>query len=366
MIPTSRLKPFVGIARLSILATMMSVTQVPIWAASFTSSIFATGAGVSATSPDSVTYGNGSLWVEYSNGAPSSNYTGASTIVQYSLAGAVQNTYSITGNVDGLKFNPNTGVVWALQNQDGNSQLSIINPATKAISTFTYPVPVSASRGFDDVAFLGNRVFLSQTNPTSTSDAVVVQLNNSTPATPLSFSTVLTGAGLLATDPDSLKSTLNGGLILTGEGDKALTFITNPGTASQTASSIKLSGVGGTSIGNPDDSLYATADSGVFYVTDSTTNIVYAISASGLTPGQSLFVNVGNAFGSVDPMTGVVTPLVTGTGLHGAEFVAVPEPASAGLGIAGVVLLGFLARRKLIRADLSTSLPVQPFGRVHV
>jgi hypothetical protein len=307
--------------------------------------VFATGSAVSSTSPDSITYGNGSIWVEYSNGAPSSNYTGNSTIVQYSASGAVQNTYSLGGNVDGLKYNPNSGLVWALQNQDGNSQLSTINPATKAVSAYMYPSPVSTSRGFDDVAFIGNNVYLSQTNPKSPSDAVIVKLNNPDPATPLSFSTVLSGAGILATDPDSLKSTPTGGLILTGEGDKALTFITNPGAASQTASSIALSGANGAAIGNPDDSIYATATSGTFYVTDSATNTVYAIDASGLTT-NSLFVSVGNAFGSLDPATGVVTPILTGTGLHGVEFVASPEPAGVTMALAGVGILALTVYRK--------------------
>jgi hypothetical protein len=128
--------------------------------------VFATGAAVNGTQPDSITYGNGSLWVEYGNGAPSTNYSGAGTIVQYSLTGSVQNTYSINGSVDGLKYNPNTGSVWALQNQDANSQLTIINPSTKTASSFTYGAPyttVSGSRGIDDVAFIGNNVYLSLT-----------------------------------------------------------------------------------------------------------------------------------------------------------------------------------------------------------
>jgi hypothetical protein len=220
-------------SRCALIVAALCLTQNAADAASYTSSVFATGSAVSSTSPDSVTYGNGSVWVEYSNGAASSNYTGNSTIVQYSASGAVQNTYSLGGNVDGLKYNPNSGLVWALQNQDGNSQLSTINPATKTVSAYMYPSPVSTSRGFDDVAFIGNNVFLSQTNPKSPSDPVIVKLNNADPATPLSFSAVLPGAGILATDPDSLKSTPTGGLILTGEGDKALTFITNPGAASQ-------------------------------------------------------------------------------------------------------------------------------------
>ncbi len=336
------------LGQFAFLMALVCGSRLPATAASFATSVFARGAGV-GTAADSVTYGNGSVWIEYGNNAPSNNYTGSSTIVQYSMSGGIQNTYSMKGNVDGLKYNPNTGQVWALQNQDGNSQLNIINPATKAISTFTYGAPypsVSASRGFDDVAFIGSNVFLSQTNPSSTSDAVVVKLNSSAPSSPVTYSTVLTGAGILATDPDSLKSTPGGGLILTGEHDGALTFISNPGLANQTANSVVLSGAGGVAIHSPDDSTYATASSGTFYITDGGTDMVYAISATGLTPNSSLFVNVGNIFGSVDPGTGVITPIFDGQSLHGMDFVpnaaAVPEPASLGISLLGLGL-GVLA-----------------------
>jgi len=122
----------------SLAATLGASSLVsPLQAASFTSAVFATGAAVNATGPDSVTFGNNSLWVEYSNGASSTGGSGSSTIVQYSLSGAVQHTYTIAGSADGLKFNPNTGQIWALQNQDANSTLTIINPATQATSSFT-------------------------------------------------------------------------------------------------------------------------------------------------------------------------------------------------------------------------------------
>lgn len=342
------------LAHFAFLIAAVLGSTIPANAASFAAPVvFATGAAVNSTAVDSVTYANGSLWVEYSNGAASNNYTGSSTIVQYSTTGAVQGRQSLGGNVDGLKYNPNTGMLWALENQDGNSLLSIINPTTRGVSTFMYGAPytnVSGSRGFDDVAFIGNNVYLSQTNPASPADAVVVQLNNSTPTTPIGFSTVQTGTGILATDPDSLKSTPTGGLVLTGEGDHALTFITNPGSATQSASSVKLIGAGGATIGSPDDSIYATASSGTFYLTDTSANTVYAISATGLIPNSSLFVNVGNEFGSVDPTTGIVTSIMTGTGLHGLEFVptaaAVPEPSTLGIGFAGIGLGGLAMLRR--------------------
>ena len=316
-------------------------------ATTYTTSVFATGATVGSTAPDSVTYGGGSVWVEYGNGANSSDYTGTSTIVRYSTSGAVLDTYKISGSVDGLKYNQATGQVWALQNQDGNSKLSAIDPIAKTVTQYTYGAAYNspASRGFDDVAFIGNKVFLSETNPASTSDPVVVQLNNNTLSSPLNLSTIQTGAGILATDPDSLKATPTGGLILTGEGDGALTFIVNPGLATQTANSITLSGAGGATIGKPDDSVFATNSVGVFYVADTTANVVYAVSGTGLTT-NSLFVSVGNEFGNVDPSTGVVTNILSGSGLHGSDFVATPEPASIGLTVTSLFAIAAGCFRK--------------------
>lgn len=313
------------------------------------------GTAVGATQPDSVSVGGGSVWIEYGNGAPSTNYTGTSTIVQYSLSGAVQNTYSIPGSADGMKYDPATGLVWVLQNQDANSQITTINPVTRLTTTYTYGsayTPVSGSRGFDDVAFLNGNVYLSFTNPGSTSDPVLVQLNSSTPSSPLNYTPILTEDSLLLTDPDSLKSTPMGGLMETGEGDGALTFIMNPGTGSQTATSLKLSAAPGTTIGAPDDAIYNTTMAGTFYLTATTSNIVYAVTATGLTPG-SLFVNVGNEFGSVDPVTGVVTPIMSGSGLHGMDFApaAVPEPSSIGLEVVGVLLIAVSGvRRKMAKS----------------
>jgi DNA-binding beta-propeller fold protein YncE len=54
--------------------------------------------------------------------------SGHSTIVEYDHSGKIDHTYQISGYVDGLKFDPVTGEIWALQNQDGNSTLSIIDP----------------------------------------------------------------------------------------------------------------------------------------------------------------------------------------------------------------------------------------------
>ena len=98
-------------------------------AASFTIQQFATGAAVGGASPDSVQFGDGSLWIAYQNGAASTGGSGSSTVVRYSPSGTVINTWSIAGNVDGLRIDP-SGTVWALQNNDANSALTTINPVT--------------------------------------------------------------------------------------------------------------------------------------------------------------------------------------------------------------------------------------------
>jgi hypothetical protein len=71
-------------------------------------SVFATGAPVGGTGPDSITNGDGSVWVEYANTGVSTG-GGASEIVRYSPGGAVQHEYTIAGLVDGLKVDPAPG-----------------------------------------------------------------------------------------------------------------------------------------------------------------------------------------------------------------------------------------------------------------
>jgi len=320
-------------------------------AATFTPSVFATGAAVAGTSPDSVVFGDGSLWVSFQNGADSTGASGSSTVVRYALQGAVENTLSIAGNVDGLRIDPN-GQVWALQNNDGNSALSVINPVTNATTSYTYGSSYTnvANRGFDDVAFPNGQTFLSETNPASGTDPIIVRLT--TPlASPLQIAGILnstfTGTNLATgnqasttiTDPDSLIVDPSGDLVLTGEADQEIVWVFHPGAANQSESFLSLLSPGGGPItGSPDDTVFPTAASGIFYISDTGANTVYALQASGLAPG-SVYVDVGGVFGSLNPSTGVVTPIFTGVSPHGVVFVATPEPASLILLVAGLALL---------------------------
>src|ERR1700694_3406873 len=95
-----------------------------------------------STSPDSITVANGAVWLAYTNGADSTGASGSSTIVEYDRSGHANHSYQIAGYVDGLKFDPVTGEIWALQNQDGNSTLTLIDPEDHTLSPpLSYAIP---------------------------------------------------------------------------------------------------------------------------------------------------------------------------------------------------------------------------------
>jgi hypothetical protein len=303
-------------------------------------SIFASGAAVGATGPDSITVGNGSVWVAYTNGADSTGANGSSTVVQYSLKGKVRHTYSIAGSVDGLKIDPETGLVWAMQNQDGNSTLTLIDPkhGVTPDSPLQYAV-TSSIHGYDDVVFRGKQIFLSYTNPSGPSDPTIQLLENRT--SPLQVSPVLsmgaTGTDLATGmknqpttqhDPDSLKLIPGGGLVLTSGDDGQLIFVRDPDKPKQSVAFLTLlDSVTHEAVSGLDDAGFVTAEKGTFYLTDTNNNRVLTIRAEDL-PLGSLYACVGslNEFARVDLKTGMLTALIPNLSApHGLVFVPEDE-----------------------------------------
>jgi hypothetical protein len=315
---------------LGVLATIL-FSLAPVNATIVSVTVFARGASVGSTNPDSICQGQNSIWVAYTNNSVSTG-GGLSTIVQYDLQGNVLQTVKLAGGVDGLKNGPN-GLIWALQNQDGNSALTLINPQTGILpgSPLHYVV-TSTSRGYDDVAFLGSEVFLTYTNPAGPEDYIVQNITSIGP--PITVSGILQdGASAMniatgqtqtipATDPDSLKITPDGELVQTEESPATLVFIKNPGAANQTVSFLNLIDSTGAAVSSLDDPVFATSSSGTFYVSDTSNNRILAIKATNLSV-NSLYASVGslNAFVSVNRKTGVVKPLVENlNGPHGNLF----------------------------------------------
>jgi hypothetical protein len=90
--------------------------------------VFATGT-TSYTQPDSIAVDGSNVYVGFGNGvAKDGSDHKTSTIVQYTTDGAVIHTFSVLGHNDGLRVDPATHLLWAVQNEDGNPNLAIINP----------------------------------------------------------------------------------------------------------------------------------------------------------------------------------------------------------------------------------------------
>jgi len=194
--------------------------------------------------------------------------------------------------------------------------------------------PTSA-RGYDDVAFLGGKVYLSYTNPVNPSDPVVQMLNNgNNPSGPLTTTNILTASetGISVPDIDSLKATPSGQLVVTSEGDgpgtgnpgAAFTLISHPGTATQTEKTVAVTNAKGQAATGMDDVLLPSATAGTLYITDTGSDTVYSLKLTGLDLNTPI-VSLGSfhEVALVNPVTGVVEhPLFTGlSSPHGLAFI---------------------------------------------
>ncbi len=331
--------------RLCLLLTLCVFVLPALHAASIDKiTVFAKGSDISATGPDSLTFVGNDLWVAYTNGADSAGASGSSLVVHYDPTGAVVRMFAIAGNVDGLRYDAERNIIWAMQNNDGNSVLTFIDPVQGITSTspYSYAVP-NSGRGYDDVAFLNGQIFMSYTNPAGGADPTIQMITAPQPSqilnssAPISFSTILTmgatgtnlatgqtGQATSDTDPDSLIVTPLGTLMLTAEADGQLIFVENPGKPNQAVSFLQLIDPNaGANASSLDDAVFVTAPAGSFYVADTGNNRVLKVDVSDLDL-MSLYCSVDSmsVVGNVDLKTGVVTPFLTNVKApHGLLFV---------------------------------------------
>ncbi|MGP0072543.1 MAG: hypothetical protein ACLPWF_11505 [Bryobacteraceae bacterium] len=320
---------------LLLLALFLSAVSLQAAATITNATVFATGTGVNATDPDSVCLTQNSVWIAWTNNADSTGLSGSSVVAQYDFTGKVLQQLTFPGNVDGLRYDDERGLIWVLQNNDGNSVLTLID--SKGTQT-TYPYAVkSSTRGYDDVAFINGAIFMSYTNPVNPGDATIQYM---TGVNPVTFATILTmgatGTNLATgqtnqpttdTDTDSLEATPFGGLMLTSEADGQLIFVNDLEQATPSVSFLQLLDTTGKNSSALDDSVFVLSPSGSFYVADSGNNRVLKVDVTGLTP-MALYASVGseNAVANVDLSTGMANPFITsaaGTNLnapHGLGF----------------------------------------------
>jgi hypothetical protein len=302
--------------------------------ATYTISTFAAGVAGVYSAPDSIAWLDGHIFIGYGNGiAPDGSDGKSSTIVEYKMNGDVVRTYSVVGHNDGLRVNPRTKKLWALQNEDGNPNLVIINPTNGNRTVYTFG-PTPHGGGYDDIAFRGNDVFLSASNPANNPNfapAVVKAtihgsvvnvseaLNASAVATNIPTDTPVT---LNLQDPDSMIFNPFGDLVLDSQADAELVLVHHLGFTDQSVYRLKLTTKGAAT--QVDDTVFATSSYGVILVSDrdaGAAGVVYAISKNIFSP-DAAYTATPNSVGSLNFNTGVITNVVTGmVSPHGMAFI---------------------------------------------
>jgi hypothetical protein len=309
----------------------------------YTVTTFATApAGLSA--PDSVTFSATNIFIGYGNGgAPDGSGGAMSNVVEYDMKGNMIQNISIVGHNDGLRYNPLNNRLYALQNEDGNANLSIINLNNQ--KQVIYQVGTGPhGGGYDDIDFNNGVAYLSASAPTinpNTAPAIVTaKLWPAKRTTMLagilnanaSVTNVTTGEPetLNLQDPDSMIVDPLGELVMTSQGDGELIIVQYPGLKCQNAFVVPLSSLaGGTTTGNTqlDDTVFTTQSGGELLVADKQLNAVYAITAPYFAASAYSAVSVFETPTAANPIesfvgqtnltTGFVTPIVNGMGNPG-------------------------------------------------
>jgi hypothetical protein len=288
--------------------------------------------------PDSIALGRDSVFIGFQNHVAKDGSDGKfSTIVQYSLTGAVKRTFSVQGHNDGLRL-VGEDDLWALQNEDANPNLVIIDLKSGTQKVFFPPAPHGG--GYDDLRVFQDQIFMTASNPN------VTDVNHF----PALVRVRLTGSGLILDpvlkgdaaaidiptgasvtlnlmDPDSLGVDRRGNLVLNSQADAELVFIRHPLMADQTVGRISITtATGPTTV---DDTDFAPEGRSFMLFSDVNKDTVYRLDAPkfGFEPGTAYSTSdTAGIVGVLNLDNGVLTPIATGFGsTRGMVFVSDEE-----------------------------------------
>src|ERR1700676_152221 len=284
------------------------------------------------TAPDSIAVLHDHAFVGYGNGNAPGGSDGKSTqIVEYAMDGTVEYTYTAKGHNDGLKVDPSTDLLWALQNEDANANLVIINPATHQQTFYTFG-PTLHGGGYDDLVFHDCKVYISASNPTNTPNTGPAIVSAKLEGSFVDVKPVLAGEAsaidiptdaiirLNLQDPDSMTLDPQGNIVLDSQGDQELIIVSNAGASNQRVLHLPLSyqTLSGPMAVEVDDTAFVTSTEGFILFADKGLNKVFALKKKAFTPGAAYTAADGGPFvGTIDLTTGVITPIVTGLGNPG-------------------------------------------------
>lgn len=326
----SRLVLLCSLPLLTLLANGQVTASVP-----YTVSTFATSVLGVYFQPDSIATIDGHIFIGFGNGAAPDGSDGkSSTIVEYDRNGNVITTYSAKGHNDGLKVDPRTHLLWAMQNEDKNPNLVIIDPKTRSQKLCTFG-PTPHGGGYDDISFRGKDVFISASNPANNPNNAPAIVRATLTGTTVSVSPVLLGTAtvidipteapvaLNLQDPDSMRFDPLGDLVLDSQADAELVILHHPGAFDQAVYHLPLT-LDGSSV-QIDDTVWATKSHGVILVSDRDGETIYAISKDIFSPAAA-YSATPTSVGKLDMDTGVITNVVTGmVSPHGMAFLGENE-----------------------------------------
>ena len=320
-------------APVSALATLVisGMLAVPVFGQTATSpyelTVFA-NAPQGLTAPDSIAVLRGHVFVGYGDGHLPDGSDGLnSQIVEFAKDGSVVHIYTVPGHSDGLKVDPSTHLLWALQNEDANANLVIINPETDLQKLYTFG-PTQHGGGYDDLVFRGSKVYISASNPANSPNLGPAIVSATLEGNSVDVKPVLAGNAsaidvttdgpvtLNLQDPDSMTLDPEGNLVLDSQGDHLLIIVSNPGTSNQRAVQLPLTALTPAGMVAPmevDDTAFVTSSEGFILFADKGLNTVFALKKKAFAPGAAYTAADGGPFvGTIDLTTGFITPIVTG------------------------------------------------------
>jgi hypothetical protein len=287
--------------------------------------------------PDSIELWNDNVFVGFQNRVAKDGTDGkSSTIVEFGLDGKVKRTFSVPGHNDGLRLVGDDDL-WALQNEDANPNLVVIELKTGHQKLYKFP-PTPHKGGYDDMVVKNGKVFVTASNPdvsgtggintfpalvrvSLAGNTVVVEsvLHGNDSATNIATGEV---KPLNLLDPDSLTMDPRGNIVLDSQADSELVFIRHPFTSQQEVGLLNIT----SSVSGPmsatitlDDTAFANNPKAFLLVTDvgnmTDNGVIYRIDSPsfGFEPGVAYSASdTLGLVGTLNLDTGFVTPIVTG------------------------------------------------------
>jgi hypothetical protein len=322
------------------------------------------------TAPDDITALGQNLFVSFQNGVgaqgePTSDGNTASTVVEFTPSGTVISQWDLTGKVDGLTADPQTGLVIATVNEDDNSSIYTIRPAGPAgmqIQHYAYNETLPHFGGTDAISIYQGQVLVSASAPgTATGSAAPPQptypavysvtfdqATRVATATPLFYdedpavtANVGPGRGTVAplalTDPDSsevvpyLAHRFGGAFMLDSQGDLQQIFLQGDdaqgGNAQGDESGSRLTVLN--LAASVDDSAWATSPFGRLFGADASTDTVDMVTGP---------FRPGTMFAAVTPCNANAAPATCPAPGFPANYLGVEDMWTGGL--TGVTLTG--------------------------